>query len=231
MSAATILLLANGEAMSNRPDRQPIDPTSVADAEQVIVNLQSKRDALVERGRQLDQVRASNAYAALAKDDAKARQRLDVLNRETAEFSSELASLDSALATARSRLEAAQRAEAKQAGREQAKVLRGALQQFVQHAAGVDSALEVLISSCNGLQESLTAMHRCGSTFPSDAQLLSLGGRVLLGALSKTPFRRNFETLPPLERDLSMARIVTGWSDTVERGIKQRLGDQTNEAA
>jgi len=53
---------------------------------------------------------------------------------------------------------------------------------------------------------------------------------VLLGALSKTPFRRNFETVPPLERDRSMARIAQGWSDTVERSIAQRLGDdQTNK--
>jgi len=101
----------------------------------------------------------------------------------------------------------------------------------MQHAAGIDAALEVLVASCNGLAESLTAMHRCGSSFPSDAQLQSLGGRVLLGALSKTPFRRNFETLPPLERNRSMAAIAQGWSDTIERDIKQRLGDPTNEAA
>ena len=110
-----------------------------------------------------------------------------------------------------------------------ANCLRAALNQFEQHAAGVDSALEVLIASCNGMQDALTAMHRCGSNFPSDAQLQSLGGRVLLGALSKTPFRRNFETVPPLERDRSMARIAQQWSDTVERSIQQRLGDQTNE--
>ena len=63
------------------------------------------------------------------------------------------------------------------------------------------------------------------------AQLQSLGGRVLLGALSKTPFRRNFETLPPLERDRSMARIAQQWSDTVERDLQRRLGDPTNEVA
>jgi hypothetical protein len=51
---------------------------------------------------------------------------------------------------------------------------------------------------------------------------------VLLGALSKTPFRRNFETVPPLERDRSMARIAQQWSDTVERSIRERLGDQPN---
>jgi hypothetical protein len=175
----------------------------------------------------LDQVRASYAFAAHARGDETARRKLDQVNRETAEHGSELASIDAALVTARLRLDAAQRHEAKAADRAKAVELRAALKQFEQHAAGVDSALEVLVSSCNGMQDALTAMHRCGSTFPSDAQLQSLGGRVLLGALSKTVFRRNFETLPPLERDRSMARIVQQWSDTVERSIQQRLGDQT----
>ena len=81
------------------------------------------------------------------------------------------------------------------------------------------------------MAESLDAMHRCGSSFPSDAQLLSLGGRVLLAGLSKTPFRRNFETLPPLERNRTMSMVVRQWSDTVERSIQQRFGGQSNEAA
>ena len=218
--------------MNNKPNRtDPMIPPSVSAAEAAISNLQAKRSVLIERGSELATIRASVAYKALNDDDPTARETLSRVNKETAEHGSELASVDAALVTARQRLEAAQRHEAKQADREQAKALRAVLQQFIQHADGVDSALEVLVSSCNGLQESLTAMHRCGSTFPSDAQLQSLGTRVLLGALSKTPFRRGFETVPPLERDRSMARIAEQWSDTVERSIKQRLGDQTDEAA
>jgi hypothetical protein len=208
-------------------NNKPTIPT-VADAEAAIANLQQKRDALIERGKQLDQVRASIAFAALAYDDAKARQRFDALNRETMEHLSELSGLDAALKTATQRLEAAKRHEAKQADRAKAVELRTALKQFEQHAAGVDSALEVLVASCNGMQDALTAMHHCGSNFPSDAQLQSLGGSVLLGALSKTIFRRNFETLPPLERNRSMSAVVQQWSDTVERSVKQRLGDQPN---
>jgi hypothetical protein len=217
--------------MSNRQRTDPMIPPTVANAEQAISNLEKKRVALVERGTELATIRASVAYKALQDDDATAKQKLDQINKESIEHSHELASIDAALVTAKRRLEGAQRHEAKQADREQAKALRDALQQFIQHAAGVDSALEVLIVSCNGMAESLDAMHRCGSNFPSDAQLQSLGHRVLLGALSKTVFRRNFETVPPLERDRSMARIVQQWSDTVERSIKQRLGDQTTEAA
>jgi hypothetical protein len=200
---------------------------TVAEAQRILTQLEERRAAVVARGQELATIRASYAYAAHANSDAAARAKLDQVNRETAEHGSELASIDGALATARRKLEAAQQHEAKAAEREQAQALRGALRQFTQHAAGVDGALEVLIASCNGLQEALNAIHRCGSSFPSDAQLQSMGGRVLLGALSKTPFRRNFETLPPLERDRSMARIAEQWSATVERGVKPRLGEQT----
>ena len=214
--------------MSNQQSQQT---TSVADAEHAIGNLQSKRTALLARSTELATVRASVAYKALHDDDATAKSALDRVNKETGELGAEIASLDAALVTARQKLTAAQQHEAKAAERAQAQALRGALRQFSQHAAGVDSALEVLIASCNGLQEALNAIHRCGSSFPTDAQLQSMGGRVLLGALGKTPFRRNFETLPPLERDRSMARIADQWFATVERGVKQRLGEQTTEVA
>jgi hypothetical protein len=201
--------------------------TGVADAEQAIARLEGKRSELLARGTELATIRASVAYKALNDGDATARTKLDQVNKETAEHGAEVASLDAALITARQKLEAAKQHEAKAADRERATALRQALKRFVEHGAGVDAALEVLIESTVGMQDTLTAMHRCGSSFPSDAQLQSLGGRVLLGALGKTPFRRNFETLPPLERDRTMSMIVRQWSDTVERAIRQRLGEQT----
>jgi hypothetical protein len=212
----------------NKPDQQ----TSVADAEAIIANLEVKRDALVERGRQLDQVRASYAFAAHARDDKTARAKLDQTNRETAEHGSELASIDAALVTARQKLEAAKQHEARQADRAKAGELRAALKKFVEYGSGVDAALDVLIESCDGLERTLVEIHRAGSQFPTDAQLLSLGSRVLIAALSKTTFRREFSAMPPLERNRRMTQIVQQWADTVERGIRERLGDQaTIEAA
>jgi hypothetical protein len=207
---------------------KPTPPPSVADAEHAIGNLESKRTALLARGNELATIRASVAYKALNDGDATARTALDRVNKETTELGAAVASLDAALVTSRQRLAAAQQHEAKAADRAKANELRKALRQFSQHAAGVDGALEVLVAACNGMQEALNAIHRSGSNFPTDAQLQSMGGRVLLGALSKTPFRRNFETLPPLERNRSMARIADQWSATVERGLQQRLGEQTN---
>jgi hypothetical protein len=217
--------------MSNRDQRiDPLAPPSIDAAQAAIAALTAKRDVLVARGNELATIRASVAFKALSEDDAAAKEKLDRINRESVAHDHELASIDAALVTARQRLEAAQRHAARMADRAKAAELRAALKAFCDHAAGVDSALEVLIESCNGMEQALVEVHRCGSSFPNDAQLLSLGGRVLLGALSKTPFRRNFETLPPLERNRTMSAIVQQWSDTVERSIAQRL-DQTNEAA
>jgi hypothetical protein len=203
---------------------------SVANAEALLQRFSRDRDELIERKVALADKRRNVAYAAHAGDGA-ASKLLDGVHREAAELEGRIAGLDDAITEAKHRLEAAKQHEAKQADRERAKALRQALNRFCQCGAGVDAALEVLIESCNGMQQALIEMHRWGSSFPSDAQLLSLGGRVLLGALSRTPFRRDFETLPPLERNRTMSAIVQQWSDTVERSIQQRLGDQTNEAA
>ena len=215
--------------MSNRQRTNPMIPPSVVDAEAAIANLTAKRDVLVERGNELATIRASVAYKALSEDDATAKQKLDQINKESVSHSHELASIDAALVTAKQRLEAAQRAEARMAERAQAEALRAALAQFVQHAAGIDSALDVLIESCSGMEQVLREIHHCGSSFPSDAQLLSLGSRVLIAALSKTTFRREFPAVPPLERNRTMTAIARQWAETIERNIAQRLGDQTNE--
>ena len=128
-------------------------------------------------------------------------------------------------------MQQAREAEARAADRAKAVELRAALKKFVEYGSGVDAALDVLIESCTGMEQTLVEIHRCGSAFPSDAQLLSLGSRVLMAALSCTTFRREFPAVPPLERNRRMAQITQQWADTVERNIAQRLGDQTIEAA
>jgi hypothetical protein len=126
-------------------------------------------------------------------------------------------------------LQQAREHEARAAERAKAVELRAALKKFVEYGSGVDAALDVLIESCTGMEQTLVEIHRCGSAFPSDAQLLSLGSRVLMTALSKTTFRREFPAVPPLERNRSMTAIVQQWAQTVERNIRERLGDQANE--
>ena len=203
---------------------------TVANAEAMLARFERERADLVERKAALAEKRRAVAFDAHA-GDGSASKLLDGLHREAAELESRIIGLDDAVAEARRRLEQAHEYEAREADRAKAVELRAALKQFVEHGAGVDAALEVLIESCNGMERALVEIHRCGSAFPSDAQLLSLGSRVLIAALSRTTFRREFPAVPPLERNRTMTAVVQQWSSTVERSIAQRLGDQTNEPA
>jgi hypothetical protein len=207
--------------------------TSVADAEAAIANLTAKRDALVERGRQLDQVRASYAFAAHARNDETARRKLDQVHRETAEHGSELASIDAALKTAQQRLEAAQRHEARQADREQALLLREALASFVAAGKGCDAALELLVSASTDLRNGIAVMNRLGCSHPSHAQLDALGSLALRSAIMQTLWVRDIERVGPLEKK-TFSGLVAAWATQVERHISSRLGDEqptTIEAA
>ena len=204
---------------------------TVANAEAMLARFERERADLVERKAALAEKRRAVAFDAHA-GDGSASKLLDGLHREATELESRIIGLDDAVAEARRRLEQAHEYEAREADRAKAVELRAALKQFVEHGAGVDAALEVLIESCNGMERALVEIHRCGSAFPSDAQLLSLGSRVLIAALSKTTFRREFPAVPPLERNRTMSAIVQQWSDTVERNIQQRLEQpETIEAA
>ena len=204
---------------------------TVANAEAMLARFERERGDLIERRAALAEKRRTVAFDAHA-GDGSASKLLDGLHREAAELESRIIGLDDAVAEARRRLEQAHEYEAREADRAKAVELRAALKQFVEHGAGVDAALEVLIESCNGMERALVEIHRCGSAFPSDAQLLSLGSRVLIAALSKTTFRREFPAVPPLERNRTMSAIVQQWSDTVERNIQQRLEQpETIEAA
>jgi hypothetical protein len=201
---------------------------TVANAEEMLARFETERQTLIERKAALADRRRDHAYDAAAGNAAAAKQ-LDAVHREAVEIESRIANSDAAIAEAKHRLEIAKQREAHAAERAKAVELRAVLKQFVEHGAGCDAALELLVESCNGMERTLVEIHRCGSAFPSDAQLLSLGSRVLMAALSKTTFRREFPAVPPLERNRTMTAIVQQWADTVERGIRERLGDQTNE--
>ena len=203
---------------------------SVADAEQIIANLEAKRTALLERGRELDQVRASYAFAAHARDDKVARGKLDQVNRETAEHGSELASIDGALAMARQKLDAAKQHETKAADRNQALQLREHLIMFLETAHELDEALAAVAAHGNRLHELQAQMARCGAAVPNLAQLDSLGFRALLAACQTTPWARHFERLAPHERR-SFSTLCGQWGENIARNIATRLGEQIIEAA
>jgi hypothetical protein len=93
---------------------------TVAACEQPLKELEAKRAKLDERSAELPELRRGAAYLAHVQQDTQARRALDKVNAEVAIYSSELASLDDAIAAAKNRLLIAQAFEAAAADRARA---------------------------------------------------------------------------------------------------------------
>jgi hypothetical protein len=202
---------------------------SVQAVEANIADLERKQAAIVARGRELQDERAGVSYSAHT-GDAQARQRLDELNRESAEHASELQSINEALRSARTKLDQARAAESVAADRKRALALRAALKDFAGHARALDDALAIFADQGAALLETLIKMQQLGSVAPSHEQLLALGRRALLAALAETPWRRDFELVEPRLRR-SFVELTGVWIAANERTIAAKLGQQKTEEA
>jgi hypothetical protein len=74
------------------------------------------------------------------------------------------------------------------------------------------------------LHELQQQMHKLGAAVPSSEQLISLGYRSLLTAISTTVWHRHFEAIGPLERR-SFSQLCAAWARPLERNISARLGE------
>jgi hypothetical protein len=204
---------------------------TVAAAEKVLADLQEKRQALVTHAAVLDSQRRDAAFAAHVKGDPEARRTLDKINAEVAVHSSELASVDDAIAAAKGKLAVARIHESRAADRAAAQAVRKELEKFREHGHALDVALEAIAVHGRELQETLIRMQQLGVNFPSGQQLISIGSRALLAACGQTPWRRSFETLPPRER-YRFGQVVDGWGGTIENGLDAReKNEQPKESA
>jgi PIN domain nuclease of toxin-antitoxin system len=58
-----------------------------------------------------------------------------------------------------------------------------------------------------------------------------LGGRAVLSVMMHTPWKRSFETVPPLQR-CSFVSLAESWGAMVRQNISARIGEsKTTEAA
>ena len=183
--------------------------TEIAKAEHVLNNLRAKRDALVAHGVELGEERTTLAFAAHADDDAKARKRLDEINRESALGDSELRSIDAALSEGAKRLAAAQAVEARDAERQRAREVRAVAERMKAAGIALADALEVLVAAGDDLHKMTDAIHRLGVQSPTGQQILSLGERAIRSAIQETIWARCIERVGPLER-MNFASITEG---------------------
>jgi hypothetical protein len=192
-------------------------------AEKTLADLQAKRARFAARGVEIGDERAAIAYEAHASGDTMAEKRLAELHREAAKHASALAGLDAAIKTAGEKLAQAQQAEATRASKAAAGELRKELERFRAIGRELDVALAAISANGAALYESLGRIHTLGSAFPTGAQLHSLGYRCLLTAIAATPWRREFETIAPRERDFSS--LIETWAQTIESRLIAQPGD------
>jgi hypothetical protein len=205
-----------------------VDPikkqTDITKAEQVLADLNAKREALVARGHELAEQQQEISFKAHTGSKSE-RAKLDEINSHLLSHDYELRSIDAAIAQATKNLAAADQAQAHAQERENALALRAKVDEFVAHAIALDDALTAVSKEATALEETLKEIHLLGCSFPSRAQLDALGTRALKTAIMETPFRREFEHLAPRERQTFPA-LVGDWVSRIERQhITPLVGD------
>jgi hypothetical protein len=174
-----------------------VDGASGNDA--TLASLEDKRKALVTKATELADERQRVSFAAHT-GDAKARQRLDKINIETAAHTSEFESIEAALAEANKRLELAKRTEASTADREKAKAIAVLNAQLKEQLDDADDAFADAISSVLSARALLMEMRGLGVTSPTDQMF-----RINAVAVIKTVI----QNLPqPWINDFEFARLA-----------------------
>jgi hypothetical protein len=214
-------------------------PSDIERAEKILRELQGKRATAVAHGVALGEERMKLAFPVYASDDAKARRRLDEINREDAIRDSELRSLDCAIAEATTRVECAQQAEVRRVGRQKAEALRKHVDELAAVSAFIDEHLARALQGLLAYDRGVAELHnKFGVAFPTDVQTRLGMVAVLATFLQKLPSTW-FNEIAGGVRYFSPAQRKTASSyfAQVEAGlrtaIKQRLGDaeQDTEAA
>jgi hypothetical protein len=211
----------------NKPTNQT---TSVSDAEAAIARLEGKRSELLARSTELTTIRASVAYKALSEDDATARATLDRINKETGQLGAEVASLDAALVTAREKLEAAQRHEARAVQANHAQAIRSEWSGAEKDFADVDQGLNLAADAARRLYERYGRMQQHGLKPPP--QLTLMLSDVVVSYLMAMPKplwqqfnHQGLEHLPP-NRRRNAASLGDVWGPQAERQAAAIGGEQ-----
>jgi hypothetical protein len=204
--------------------------SEIEKAEHVLNNLRAKRDAAVARGIQLGEERTTLAFAAHASDDAKARKRLDEINRESALHDSELRSLDAAIVEAAKRVAAAQAVEAQAVDRQRAAEAQKLARELGECFPYLDRKLAEAARTLTAINDGVQQLHQLGFTAPSDAQIRLAIVQIIQTWAHSLPkswhdhLRDGLQFLAPHER-----RTATQYWDAVKTGLQNAIRQHTGE--
>jgi hypothetical protein len=202
--------------------------TELEAATKTLNELLDERDQLVARASRLVADRQAIAFAAHARNDKSAKEKLRRINDESVLHNAELESIDAAILESRRRLEVASAAEAIEADKANAEQLRTALNEFVETGTEIDLAFQDLAAHAAELQKILDRIHSLGCQSPSSEQMRVFGEICARTALMQTPWKRCVEIVAPPNRKTFKA-LIDGWAAQIENNVNARLGETKPE--
>jgi hypothetical protein len=173
--------------------------TDVEKAAQVVANLKAKKQDIVDLQFQFAQERQKIAYEAMT-GDAKARKRLDEINKQAAVHGSELEAADAAIREAEMRLAAATAEEQRVAAIEAAREQRKLFDRLVERYLKLDEALETLVSQLRDISSEWNELQKGPVPSPNGQQFHVSTSLIVKSALMQTVLRNEFPFLAPGER-------------------------------
>src|SRR5262249_21949193 len=84
--------------------------------------------------------------------------------------------------------------------------------------AEADKALKQFVAAANSVSKCIAGLQQRGVNNPNGQQLLSMGRRAVLAAMIESPFRTEFETIAPRERQ-SFKLFTSAWASAIERSV------------
>jgi len=218
--------------MSKRMTTKQREPQqqSVAVAEAVLRDLETKRDKCVAFGRELAEARRAHAYKAHAVHDSDAQRELADAAAAIALNDSMLASIQEAISEAQNKLAIARAYEAAAADRARARRALELLGAFKKAGHELDDALRTVAETGKLLGNLLPQLHAAGVRSPTHEQLDALGYQAFATAIMQTPWHRRFEHLAPNERK-SFRSLIDAWVVAIQPRLKAQAGDERDEAA
>ncbi len=196
-------------------------PDAVNHARKTLAELETKRREIEARQIANTQEREEIAYEAMT-GDPKARKRLDQLNREAAAVGLEMTNAESAIATARRRLSAADDAAARAVVRERAEAARPHVKRLREAGKRAKAALRALAEAVGEIESTMTELRGKVPQVPSHGLARVNVRRAISSELSLS--RLEPMVLLPSQRvdfDTLIARYAEGIEQTIGRVIEE----------
>jgi hypothetical protein len=214
-------------------DEQQQTDDAVAAAAAVLNDLEARRVALLEHGRELVQRRQQISFAAHT-GSADAKKALAAVIDEIVHHDQQVLSVEAAVLEAQQRVNAAQREAAAADARANAQKIHGVNDAALEHSVVLSDALHDACMAINNLKACWDQFGKLGVTSPHHQQLKVNIVNVISGVLSSLPW--DFQTLRfsylPMHQRVDVEGLFRKWHAAIEqRYVLPHLGEVEPAAA